>query len=226
VDQLGCFVGGMFALAAARFPAAPPLAGLARTAAQLTAGCSHLYRRPEFTQVLGLGPEGLDMLERTERAGEAVVVQTPLVSEPSYQLRPEHAESLFVLFRTTGDGRYRDQAWELMQAIEAHCKVPGGGYAGLKSVRRGRGAWRAQDDVQPSFALAETFKYLLLIFAPPGGSVEDAQLNIEILPQPADAVGAPEYVFTTEAHPLLRTGLVCPPAAAARNGVHHLRKVS
>ena len=105
--------------------------------------------------VLDLGPEVLDML-RTGRAGKAVVVQIPRVSEPSYQLRPaEHAESLFVLFRTR-DGRYRDQAWELMQAIEAHCKVPGGRYAGRNSVRHGRGAWRAQDDVQPSFALVET----------------------------------------------------------------------
>ena len=38
-------------------------------------------------------------------------------------LRPETVEALFVLWRTTGDARYRDWGWEIFEAFETHCRV-------------------------------------------------------------------------------------------------------
>lgn len=38
-------------------------------------------------------------------------------------LRPETVESLFVLWRTTGDVKYRQQGWAIFQAFEKHCRV-------------------------------------------------------------------------------------------------------
>lgn len=38
-------------------------------------------------------------------------------------LRPETVEALFVLWRTTGDVKYRQQGWTIFQAFEKHCRV-------------------------------------------------------------------------------------------------------
>ena len=38
-------------------------------------------------------------------------------------LRPETVEALFVLWRTTGDVRYREHGWAIFQAFQQHCKV-------------------------------------------------------------------------------------------------------
>ncbi len=38
-------------------------------------------------------------------------------------LRPETVEALFVLWRTTGDAKYRRQGWAIFQAFEKHCRV-------------------------------------------------------------------------------------------------------
>lgn len=55
------------------------------------------------------------------------------------------------------------------------------GYVGIKDVRK---APPRHDDTQQSFFLAETLKYLYLMF----GSAEEVSLN--------------EWVFNTEAHPM------------------------
>jgi hypothetical protein len=34
----------------------------------------------------------------------------------------------------TKDPKYRNWGWQVFEAIEKHCKVPGGGYAGVESV--------------------------------------------------------------------------------------------
>ena len=43
-------------------------------------------------------------------------------------------ESLFIAWRLTGDRRYRDWGWDIFQAIETHCKLDSGGYAGILNV--------------------------------------------------------------------------------------------
>lgn len=67
-----------------------------------------------------------------------------------------------------------------MQALEAHCRV-GEGYSGIKDVYA---THVAHDDVQQSFFLAETLKYLYLLFS------DDEFMSLD------------DWVLNTEAHPL------------------------
>lgn len=48
--------------------------------------------------------------------------------------RPETVESLFVLWRITGDELYREWGWKIFKAFINHTKVEGGGYTSLESV--------------------------------------------------------------------------------------------
>lgn len=89
------------------------------------------------------------------RAGSDMVVGS---SAPFYILRPETAESLFILNQLTGDPIYRDWSWEIFQSIEKHCKTDVG-YGALRDVRQ---AHSGVDDRMESFFLAETLKYLYL----------------------------------------------------------------
>jgi mannosyl-oligosaccharide alpha-1,2-mannosidase len=97
-----------------------------------------------------------------------------------YQLRPETIESLFYLYRFTGLPKYRDYAWTIFQAIETHCKVTYG-YATVTDVHT---VPAAHVDHMDSYFLAETLKYLYLIFS-----------DSSIMP-------VTQWVFNTEAHPL------------------------
>jgi mannosyl-oligosaccharide alpha-1,2-mannosidase len=99
-------------------------------------------------------------------------------------LRPETAESLFVLWRVTQDQRWRDAGWALFVALEQHAAVPSGegvGYAAVENVNQAAPSKRR--DTMESFFLGETLKYLFLLF-------DDTGLL------PLDRV-----VFNTEAHP-------------------------
>jgi mannosyl-oligosaccharide alpha-1,2-mannosidase len=102
------------------------------------------------------------------------------VCDPCYQLRPETIESLFYLYRFTGLQKYRDHAWTIFQAIEAHCKVAYG-YVTVGDVRK---VPVKHQDHMDSFFLAETLKYLYLIFS-----------DSTVMP-------VTKWVFNTEAHPL------------------------
>lgn len=66
------------------------------------------------------------------------------------------------------------------QALEKYCRTDGG-YTGIKDVYSQH---PQQDDVQQSFFLAETLKYLYLLFSP------DDHLSLD------------RWVLNTEAHPL------------------------
>ena len=102
--------------------------------------------------------------------------------DPSFLLRPEYIESLFILYRITKDDIYRERAWDAFQMIEKYCKFSQG-YTSLRNVFSTKGNRRRKDEM-PSYFLGETLKYLLLIFSPD------------------DYIDLHEFVFTTEAHPL------------------------
>ncbi|KAH0836527.1 glycoside hydrolase family 47 protein [Lanmaoa asiatica] len=108
----------------------------------------------------------------------------PWVGNPrakdSYYLRPEAVESFYILWRTTGDVKWRHRGWSVFQAIERVAKTPSG-YANVDRVHSADPILR---DLMPSYFLAETLKYLYLLF-----------LDDDIVP-------LEKWVFNTEAHPL------------------------
>ena len=108
-----------------------------------------------------LGPEKFQFDSQSEAKG--------IPPDTAYILRPEVIESYFILWRLTHDPIYREWGWEVVEALEKHCRVEGGGYSGLKDVNDDK---TIKDDSQPSFFLAETlkvgdiqFKTVLLLYS-------------------------------------------------------------
>ncbi|KAK9467649.1 glycoside hydrolase [Lipomyces arxii] len=96
--------------------------------------------------------------------------------------RPETVESLFVMWRITKDPIYRQWGWEIFEAFRKYSRLEDGtGYTSLESVNEIPP--RLRDNME-SFWLAETLKYLYLLF-----EEDDSVLPLE------------KVVFNTEAHP-------------------------
>jgi hypothetical protein len=49
-------------------------------------------------------------------------------------LRPEAVETLFYLWRATGDEIYREWGWNMFRGFERWCRLKSGGYATLNNV--------------------------------------------------------------------------------------------
>ena len=168
MDHLACFTGGMFGLASVNDEDEVKKKNWRIFAEEITRTCHMSYENT----VTKLGPEVI-------RFDELI---NP--SDRSYLLRPETVESYFVLWRLTKDLKYREWGWQVVQALELNCKVEGG-YSGLRNVN----TYQSYDDAQQSFFLAETLKYLYLLFS------NDSLLDLEM------------WVFNTEAHPLPVKGI-------------------
>ena len=112
---------------------------------------------------------------------EALDYTTMKVSSPGYQLRPEIIESAYYLKFFTKDPRYEDMGSTFILSLVRYCKTDAG-FAALSDVET-----KAKKDSMESFYLAETLKYLYLLFAP------ETTLDLD------------QVVFNTEAHPLRRT---------------------
>ena len=97
-----------------------------------------------------------------------------------YGLRPEVAESLFVLHQVTGNPVYREWGWKMFQAIDQYCRADYG-FAEFNDVAD---VDKGTADKQESYFLAETLKYLYL------------------LQSPHHTISLEKYVFNTEAHVL------------------------
>ncbi|XP_012861523.2 endoplasmic reticulum mannosyl-oligosaccharide 1,2-alpha-mannosidase-like [Echinops telfairi] len=95
-------------------------------------------------------------------------------------LRPETVESLFYLYRFTGDKKYQDWGWKILQGFNKHSRIPSGGYSSIFNVQN-----PVILDHMESFFLAETLKYMYLLFS-----------------DDTDLFDLDQYVFNTEAHPL------------------------
>ena len=74
-------------------------------------------------------------------------------------LRPELAESTYALYRATRDPYYLRQGETMLQSLNGAPRVPGG-FASVKDVKNPR----LLEDRMASFFLAETCKYLYLLF--------------------------------------------------------------
>ena len=102
------------------------------------------------------------------------------VVSPGYPLRPEIIESAFYLHRYTKDPRYLEMGRTFFEGIRAHCRTEAGDTV-LKSV-----VTKEKGDLMPSYFLAETLKYLYLLFS-------------------EEPVDLQKVVYNTEAHPLRKT---------------------
>ena len=87
--------------------------------------------------------------------------------------RPETVESLFYMYRITGDPIYRDWGWEIFTSFIKHTKVvddhdddPEGITYGFTSLDNANTLPARQRDNMESFWLAETLKYFWLLFGP------------------------------------------------------------
>ncbi|PWU88799.1 putative mannosyl-oligosaccharide 1,2-alpha-mannosidase IB [Trypanosoma cruzi] len=79
-----------------------------------------------------------------------------------YPQRPEHVESVYMLYRATHDPAYLVMGKELALAINLRMRTPYG-FATLRKVDLPHGD-EQHGDTMESFMLAETLKYLYLLF--------------------------------------------------------------
>jgi ER degradation enhancer, mannosidase alpha-like 2 len=100
------------------------------------------------------------------------------ITYPAYPLRPEIMESAFYLYRLTHDPKYLDMGKTFFDGLVKYCRTDSG-YADLSDV-----ITKEKSDHMPSYFLAETLKYLYLLYAP------EKTLDLN------------KVVFNTEAHPL------------------------
>jgi mannosidase alpha-like ER degradation enhancer 2 len=101
--------------------------------------------------------------------------------DPRYQLNPEIMESAYYLYQYTNDPRYIEMGKVFLKNLKLYCRMDEG-YSGLKNV-----ATKERTDLMESYFLAETWKYLYLLFAPP------------------ETLEFKKIVFNTEAHPMRKT---------------------
>lgn len=177
MDHLACFTAGMLALGAKTDPRgmdSPRAQQDLEDAKALTYTCYRMYAHTKT----GLSPEwvafngGFYWDRNDMKAG----------TTKYYILRPEVVESLFILHRITGHPVYREWGWDIWKAIEKNCRTRFG-YGNYANVNR---PGMKPDDRAESFFLAETLKYLYLLF----------------LPREESGIDLDKIVFNTEAHPL------------------------
>ncbi len=146
------------------FPAVLALGGDVRRASRLEASCLKMW------QLAGIEPEELDYRKMT-------------IVDARYALRPEIVESAYYLRHYTGEERYIEMGRTFFQSLVRYCRTDAG-YTTLENV-----VTKEKGDLMPSYFLAETLKYLYLLFAPD------------------DALDFDHVTFNTEAHPLRKVAL-------------------
>jgi mannosidase alpha-like ER degradation enhancer 2 len=157
----GIRIGTRFGALQAFFPAVLCLAGDTARAARLEESCFAMWN------LYGIEPEEIDYRTMKATASE-------------YHLRPEIIESAYYLFHYTHDQKYQEMGETFFRKIRSVCRTKDA-YAEVKNVATGE-----QADAMQSFFLAETLKYLYLLFAP------------------ETALSFDTFVFNTEAHPFRR----------------------
>ncbi|GAM39600.1 hypothetical protein TCE0_034r11284 [Talaromyces pinophilus] len=179
IQHLGCFVGGMVGLGAKINKSPTEL----ETAIKLTNGCVWAYENTPS----GIMPEIFHVDQCTDPTSCAWKGQGDgfmRIDDSSYQLRPEAIESVFVMYRLTGDPSWQEKGWRMFESVEKHSRTSIA-HARLENVMD---AHPAKKDSMESFWLAETLKYFYLLFSEP------------------KLVSLDKYVLNTEAHPFRREG--------------------
>lgn len=188
MDHLVCFYPGLLALGATegmtlkKFKEQGAYTNSFKDldlAKELTETCYMMYKCTKT----GLAGE-ISMFNTESRVKNDIYI---LPNDRHNLQRPETVESLFYLYRITEDPIYRQWGWEIFESFVKYTKVEGG-YSGINDVENPENV-NFRDDME-SFWLAETLKYLYLLF-------EDD----------FDVFSLEEIIFNTEAHPLPKLDL-------------------
>ncbi|KAF8166576.1 glycoside hydrolase [Mycena galopus ATCC 62051] len=177
-EHLSCFLPGLLALGVHTLDLPLPKKELHEWAAEgIATTCWLSYA----DQASGLGPDEMSMTRPTpyktaqwttqlaewESAGRPGGVPPGLRSakpeaniglrdyhalKSTYLLRPESVESFYILWRTTGEEKWRERSWAIFESIEKHARLERG-YASVSTVDS---VPVSHLDEMPSFFLAET----------------------------------------------------------------------
>ncbi|KAG0157862.1 hypothetical protein PDIDSM_5373 [Penicillium digitatum] len=145
-DHLKCFMGGTVAIGAKVFNRPEDM----YVARGLTDGCVWAYD----VMPRGIMPEVFKVTPCEH------IDECPWDEE---QWIPEALESLFVMYRITGDKTLQDSAWRMFKNIDKATRTKFG-HSSINDVRHVK---PKHEDKMESFWLAETLKYLYLIFSEP-----------------------------------------------------------
>ncbi|KAK4230316.1 glycoside hydrolase [Podospora fimiseda] len=170
-EHLACFIGGTYALAG-RLLSSPEDVSVG---AKLTRGCVYAYK----SFPTGIMPERLNMAYKSHLPKGFTTAK-----DARYILRPEAIESVFYMWRITGEQEWQEAAWDMFKAVERGTRTEKGA-ASVVDVTVQPGDIEREDYME-SFWIAETLKYFYLVFSPP------------------DIISLDKYVLNTEAHPFLR----------------------
>ncbi|XP_059446936.1 alpha-mannosidase I MNS4 [Corylus avellana] len=124
----------------------------------------------------GFTPEGFNLATLSVQHGQN-----------SYPLRPELIESTYWLYKATRDPRYLDVGRDMVVSLQNGARCPCG-YCHISDVE-----FHTQEDHMESFFLAETVKYLWLLF------------DLAVGPDNLVESGPYKYIFSTEGHLLPAT---------------------
>lgn len=166
-EHLACFIGGSVALAG-KLLERPDYV---ETGDKLAKGCAFAYK--SFAS--GIMPERFNMIPCAEATGRCKWDETVWTAEalaryefrehlpkgfttakdPRYLLRPEAIESVFLLYRMTGDAKYQDIAWDMFTSIERASRVAHGHATVLDVTEVGDEAFRL-DNLQDYMEVSNT----------------------------------------------------------------------
>lgn len=152
------------------WPGLQVLAGDIDPAVRTHAAFFSVWKRYGFT------PEGFNLATLTIQQGQK-----------SYPLRPELIESTYLLYKATRDPRYLDAGRDMVASLQYGTRCPCG-YCHISDVE-----FHKKEDHMESFFLAETVKYLWLLF------------DLAVGPDNLVENGPYKYIFSTEGHLLPAT---------------------
>ncbi|CAO2656465.1 Nn.00g052680.m01.CDS01 [Neocucurbitaria sp. VM-36] len=203
MQHLGCYTGGMFALGGKLFQKEEHVKlgrKLADTCvwaykaspAGIMPEVSHLLKCPNTTTPCHWDEKTwIDTVQLN--SDETAKEKDPLrnianlrlpsgftaIDDRRYLLRPEAIESVFIMYRITGEQQWQAAAWDMWTAIQRSTDTDIGNSALLDISADSP----PRIDSMESFWMGETLKYFYLTFSEPG------------------VVSLDEWVFNTEAHP-------------------------
>merc|ERR1719193_2126728 len=167
--------------------------GMLSLAGDIEPALKSLHNYHQVWKQFGFTPEFYNVAQGAASAGRE-----------GYPLRPELIESIMYLYRATGDPWLIDAGVDILKSIQYSAYTPCG-YATVRNART-----HTLDNRMESFFLAETVKYLYLLFDPDNFIHNTGtRATIHHTPHGRCVLDAGGYIFNTEAHPIDPAALAC-----------------